>query len=188
MVARGRPSRFRGCVGAAVVAAAFVLSSPGLAHAEEPRAPEADTNPTTAPPPSTRPNLVLVGAAVTVGWYGAAYGMSYLWPDSDGASALRVPIAGPYMALAKTGCSSAEPDCGTFTVVLRTILTGLSAVGQTGGVLAMLEGVFVPTSATAAPSPRGARREKTHVAIVPTLPASGGSGANGLGFGVFGEF
>ena len=190
MARAGRSLVFRACVATAGLLAGL-LSSPNIASAEEPLAPEADTNPSGAPPPSTRPNLVLIGAAVAAGWYGAAYGTSYLWPDSDGASSLRIPVAGPYMALAKTGCSSRESaaDCGTFTVVLRTILTSLSAVGQTGGVLAMLEGVFVPTIAARASISRAAAERKPrrpHIAIAPA--EAGASGVNGLGFGVFGEF
>jgi hypothetical protein len=182
---------FRPRIATSVLALGLV-SVPNVVRAEEPLAPEADTNPSSTPPPSARPNLVLVGAAVTAGWYGAALGTSYLWADSDGASPLRIPVAGPYIALAKTGCSDRESltaSCGTFTVVLRTLLTTLSAVGQTGGVLAMLEGAFVPTTTTArasahAGTSRGARGP--HVAILPA-PA-GASGVNGLGFGVFGEF
>src|SRR6185295_19596185 len=100
-------------------------------------APEADTNPNVRPRPSAQPNLILIGAAVTAGWYGIAVGTSYLWPDSDGAGSLRIPVAGPYMAIAKTGCGSGEPDCDPVALVFRTVVTVLSAVGQTGGVLAM---------------------------------------------------
>src|SRR5690349_10245564 len=121
---------------AALVAASSFAPS---AHADEPVAPEADTNPSTFPPPAARPNLLLIGAALTVGWYGAAVGTSYLWDKSDSASSLRIPVAGPYMALAKTGCSSRESGCNTFVVIVRTVLTSLSLVGQTGGVLAMIE-------------------------------------------------
>src|SRR5438045_7068667 len=105
-----------GLVAALVAASSFAPS----AHAEEPVAPEADTNPSTVPPPAARPNLLLVGAALTLGWYGAAVGTSYLWDKSDSASSLRIPVAGPYMALAKTGCGDRESSCNTLAVVLRT--------------------------------------------------------------------
>jgi hypothetical protein len=190
-----RASRtFQTCITTAGLLAAL-LSRSALVHAEEPLAPEVDTNPSVAPPPSARPNLVLVGAAVAVGWYGAAYGTSYLWPSSNGASSLRIPVAGPYMALAKTGCSSGASECSTtLGVVLRTILTSLSAVGQTGGILAMLDGAFVPTSSSppSARRPseaRWAREPAVHVAIAPTTAgAPEASRANGLNFEVFGEF
>jgi hypothetical protein len=135
------------------------------------------------PPSSTRPKLILIGAAVTAGWYGASYGMSYLWPDSDGAEALRVPVIGPYQALAKTGCGEHEAGCGTFTVVFRTLLTGFAAVGQTGGLLAMIEGVFVPTGiGSSAPAERPER------AALRIAPAPVGAGADGVGVGVVGTF
>jgi hypothetical protein len=127
-------------------------------------------------------NLVLVGAGVAVFWYGAAVGTSYLWPDADGAASLRIPVAGPYMALAKTGCSSAEPDCTTLTVVVRTLFTGLSAIGQTGGVLAALEGVFVPSRGRPR-APSGRAEPAAHVAVAPAA-----LGPGGLGLGLLGTF
>ena len=154
-----------------------------IAHADEPVKPEADVNPSTYPPPSARPNLLLVGAAVTAGWYGIALGSSYLWKDAESSPPLRIPIAGPYMSLAKTGCSSAEPNCDTFTVVFRTIITSLSMVGQTGGVLAMIEGAFVPTATPAAESRRVPKHSEHHVAIVPTP-----TNAAGAGFAIVGDF
>jgi hypothetical protein len=187
--ARSSPGRIASraplpCVGllAAFVAASSFAPS---AHADEPVAPEVDTNPSTLPPPAARPNLLLVGAAFTVGWYGVAVGTSYLWDKSDSASALRIPVAGPYMALAKTGCSSNESSCNTFTVFIRTVLTSLSLVGQTGGILAMLEGAFVRTGAGASIKERPARVKPPtrHVAVVPTSVS-----ATGAGVAVFGEF
>src|SRR5260221_9940241 len=159
------------------------VSASGTAHADEPAAPEADTNPATRPPPAARVNLVLVGAAVAVGWYGAAVGTSYLWTRSDAAPSLRIPIAGPYMALAKSGCSGREPDCTTLTVVLRTLLTTLSLVGQTGGLLAALDGAFVPTRAASPDVRPRARARAAHVAVLPTSV-----GASGAGLAVIGDF
>src|SRR5215831_12971783 len=107
---RGRllPTFSRRAVVVASVCSAVLVSRASLA--DEPLPPETDTNPTTRPQSSAKPNLILIGAAVTAGWYGIAVGTSYLWPDSDGAGSLRIPVAGPYMALAKTGCSDAEPS------------------------------------------------------------------------------
>jgi hypothetical protein len=132
---------------------------------------------------------MLVGAAVAVGWYGAAVGSSYLWQHADSSPSLRIPVAGPYMSLAKTGCSPAEQTCDTFTVVLRTLITSLSLVGQTGGLLAVLEGAFVPTAAPVSESQRAPKREAhhahhaSHVAIVPTPTSAGGAG-----FSIVGDF
>jgi hypothetical protein len=130
--------------------------------------------------------LVLVGAAVTAGWYGVAVGTSYLWPDSDGASALRIPVVGPYMALAKTGCGEAETYCDTFGVVVRTVFTVLTAVGQTGGVLAMGEGLFLPT----APRARRASPEQPPLRLVrpKATVAPVTMGRSGVGLSLSGTF
>lgn len=191
-----------GCLAASVVFAGVLGTRD--ACADEPIEPEKNTNPSVLPASSARPNLILVGAAITAGWYGASYGMSYLWPDSDGAEPLRIPVAGPYMALAKTGCSDRETSCGTFTLVLRTILTGLAAVGQTGGVLAMVEGVFVQTSSTRERPSRAAAASPTFhftpfVGGAPPVPAdrraaaapfmrSPSPTAEAVGFGLSGNF
>ena len=180
MASAGIAGRWIARAAAALILAASIAIAPA-ARADEPVAPEADTNPSTYPPPSARPNLLLVGAAVTVGWYGAALGSSYLWKDAESSPPLRIPIAGPYMSLAKTGCSSAELNCDTFTVVIRTIITSLSMVGQTGGLLAMIEGAFVPTQVPA-PSSHAPKHER-HVAIVPTPTNAGGAG-----FAIVGDF
>ena len=166
---------------AAAVLLASVVSE-RAAHADEPVPPEVDVNPSKYPPPATRPNLLLVGAGITVGWYGIAIATSYGWSKADSAGSLRIPVAGPYMALAKTRCGAAETDCHTFDVVIRTIITSLSLVGQTGGVLAMLEGAFVPTSVSTSEQARAPRPVQRHVAVVPTPMTSGG------GVAVFGEF
>lgn len=108
-----------------------------------------DHDPTVYPPSGTRSRLLLTGAVVTGVWYGAAVGTSYLWSDSDGARYLRIPIVGPTMALTKTGCGDRERGCGTFTVVLRTLFTTLSAVGQVGGLAAIGEALLFPSTPTA---------------------------------------
>lgn len=200
---RRDPSRTRaGWIAAGAVVSACALAP--NARADEPTPSESTMNPRVYPEPPAQPNLLLIGAGVTAGWYAAAFGISYIWPESDGASSLRIPVAGPYMALAKTGCSSREPSCGTFTLVLRTVLTSLTAIGQTGGVLAMAEGLFLPT---AAPRERSRQHAKIasamfHVAPMapPALDTAGpvsqpgllqwrsATSFNDLGLTVFGNF
>lgn len=181
MASPRKPGRFVARIAAASVLVASVFAEHS-ARADEPVAPEVDLNPSKYPPPATRPNLILVGAGVTVGWYGIALATSYGWKNADSADSLRIPVAGPYMALSKTRCGSAETNCNTFVVVVRTVITSLSLVGQTGGVLAMLEGVFVPTSTSTPERARIREPAKHHVAVVPTPMTSGG------GVAVFGEF
>jgi hypothetical protein len=102
--------------------------------------------------------LLLVGGAATVGFYGLAFGTSYLWPSSPVAEDLRIPIVGPYSAIFKAGCGDRERGCGTFDAVLRTTLASISALGQTGGVFLLAEAIFLDTDsrATTAASNNGA--------------------------------
>ncbi len=157
------------------------------AHADEPERPtKVDTD--VYPEPSTQWNLALVGLGVTAAWYGAALGFSYAWPDAPGAEDLRIPVAGPWMALAETGCADDDPGCSTFTVVLRAILTTMDAVGQTGGVLVAAEAMFLPTQERAAapkrrPLPRLQREQGFRVRPVPYT-----AGKDGLGLGLVGRF
>jgi hypothetical protein len=150
---------------AALLCAAALVTSPS--YADEPRPPESDTNPRTRPHSPAQVNLMLLGAGITAVWYGAAVGTSYLWPDSDGAASLRIPVAGPYMALAKTGCSDTEPLCDTLDVIVRTVFTALSAIGQTGGVLVLGEGLFLPTAPRAR---RAAHSEASPAWLKPVGP------------------
>jgi hypothetical protein len=158
-----------------------VVGFSGVARAGDPaeeQQPEHD--PGTVPPAGTNTNLIIAGAAFSVGWYGVAFGTSYLWTKSPGASDLRVPIAGPFMALAKTGCADRETSCTPFTVVLRTILTTLSAVGQVGGVAVMAEGLFLPSGPRdgqrSAGRARGDRAGFDSVAVVPLATEDGNIG------------
>jgi hypothetical protein len=173
------------------------LMVPEIARADEPVAPEADTNPDVLPSSAARTNLLLVGGAVTVGWYAVAVGSSYAWKDADSASSLRIPFAGPFMGLAHTGCGEHESSCETSTVVLRSAVYVLSAVGQLGGVAAMLEGAFIRTASPGTErSPVRLRRASVeqstalHFSVEPTppAPASRDSGLNGLSVSVFGRF
>jgi hypothetical protein len=97
------------------------------------------------PPAGTATSVFITGAAITAGFYGLGFGTSYLWPNSPAAQELRIPVAGPWMALPQSGCGRRENGCRTLQVVLRSILSGLSAVGQTGGMALMVESFFIPS-------------------------------------------
>jgi hypothetical protein len=139
------------------------------------------------PPSGTQWGLFGVGLAATAGWYGAAVGFSYLFPDAPGAKDLRIPVAGPWMALADTGCRDDDPDCSKFIVVLRAILTTMDAVGQAGGVAVMGEALFMSTQDAPVEQPRRRRRlqRESKVRIAPA-PVLGGS--DGVGLGIVGQF
>ena len=96
-------------------------------------------------PASTGVPLVLVGAATTAVWYGAALGGSYLYPTARGADELRIPIAGPWMSLGQTGCPKTTPNCSTFWMVAGAVGKALDGLGQAGGIFIMAEGLLLPT-------------------------------------------
>jgi hypothetical protein len=100
--------------------------------------------------------MMLVGLGLTVGWYGVGVGTSYLWPDAKNSRDLRLPIVGPWMALGDVGCGANESNCRDAIVVVRTTLAVLSGIGQAGGLLAFVEGLFLDTGTAAAEAPKGA--------------------------------
>jgi len=168
-----------------------VLTCGGGAWAGDPAQEQAaEHDPTVFPEQGTSTKMLLTGAAIAVGWYGAGVGTSYLWPDSPGASDLRVPVVGPFAALSKTGCGNAEGSCNTFTLILRTILTTLSAVGQVGGVAIMGEALLFPSPATQPTAPRAhaleLRRDAPGVDSLLVVPLV--TEDNGVGLSLTAEF
>jgi len=161
------------------VASADPVGDPGL-EAPGPRATSAQPAPDELPPPSARWNGLIGGAATTAAWYGLALGSSYLWPDALGAKDLRIPVAGPWIAISHTGCGTvALADCSKVVVVLRAIATTLDAIGQAGGIAIMGQSLFLPTREREE-APKHSRLFEIH----PTFDA----GNNNLGFGVVGTF
>jgi hypothetical protein len=150
----------------------------GAAAADEPVRP-VESRPGDYPPAGTQTTVVIAGVATTAVWYGLAAGASALWPDAPGADKLRIPIAGPWMALADSGCADNDPDCGTFTVVLRAVLTTIDGVAQAGGLAVAAEGLFLPTRA-----PRRASSARTPR----VLGAPTSFGSRGVGVSLFGSF
>jgi len=132
------------------------------------------------PPPSTRWTLMAGGILTTGFFYGAAAGVSYAFPDAPGAKDLRIPVAGPWLAIANTGCAADDPDCSGLWVALRTIITAIDGVAQAGGVGIFLEGVFLPTQE---PAPATKPAKSFSFVAAPTA-----LGSRGIGLGVSGQF
>ncbi len=134
------------------------------------------------PPSSARTYTIIGGLATTAGWYGLALGSSYIWPDTVGAKDLRIPVAGPWISFAHSGCGPVA-DCHEAIVVLRAIATAFDGVGQIGGLLIAGQGLFLPTQ-----EPKREHGWKPFrdyaVEMQPTLDA----GKNTVGFGVAGVF
>jgi hypothetical protein len=140
----------------ATVGMCLALAAPASAQEQEPAeegaAPTAQQNRTLPsadlPPPSTRINLALTGVGMTAGFYGAALATSFIWPKGAWASDVRIPIAGPWMAMPHFKCGSGEPNCGTPLEIARVVLAALDGVGQVGGLAVALESLFLPVRRT----------------------------------------
>lgn len=130
---------------AALVALSSTVASSAEAQSAIASPASADEAEPVYPPPSTRYKLIGAGALTTGVFYGAAAGMSFAFPDAPGAKDLRIPIAGPWMAIANNGCPPNDPDCSRVWVVMRTILTAIDGVGQAAGIGMMIESLVLPT-------------------------------------------
>jgi len=135
------------------------------------------------PPPSAARTLLIAGLASSAVWYGAALGTSYAVDDPAMAKDLRIPVAGPWMALTHTGCGGGS-ECNTLLVVLGAIATTLDGIGQAAGLALAGEGLFMSTQEPK--RARAALRAERHRNFDwrPTFDA----GKNSVGFGVVGVF
>lgn len=170
--------RFPLAFGLALVATSFS----GLARAEEPGlSTEPAVRPAADLPPSgARSTHIVAGVATTGVSYGLAVGASYLFPDFRGASDLRIPVAGPWLALGRTGCPADDPDCSPVLLVFGALLTIIDGVTQAGGLAIVGEGLFLNTSSGRALPKKAAG--PTWRAVPLNL------GKDGTGLGVVGTF
>jgi hypothetical protein len=123
--------------------------------------------------------VLFTGLAVSGISYGAVLGASYIWPDNHLSDELRVPLAGPWMAIARAGCPADEPGCSKVWMVVSGIFIGIDGALQAGGLGIALESAFMPTASA---KPRK-RSEAPTVRPVPVV-----TGRNGVGLGVAGTF
>ena len=182
---------------AAFAGLAFVVILPARARAEEPvlapaittttpaaDAPARDSATEELPPPGARTNLLLSGAATTLVAYGLGAGSSFLLTEDDlvGVKQMRIPVAGPWLALAKTSCPPGTGSCSKVPLVLGAIFEVFDGVAQLGGLGLIGEGLFLKTSSGQAPRKAQAQSAPTFRA----LPVNFENG--GVGLGVFGTF
>jgi len=191
----------RCALGSLVIALALgvTLSGARAARADEPTIDEVRYHPTELPPDGTRSRVLIAGAALTVGWYGVGVGTSYIWADAKNARDLRIPVAGPWMALGDVGCSSKETKatCSDGIVVLRTTLAVLSGIGQAGGLFAIMEGLLLDSGNAASNSsvappqgdaPRGERPQTLQQSRRPSWAAVPVVLPDGAALQVVGQF
>jgi len=183
-------------------ALALVLASPAGAEPPAPAPTPSVAEAPAYPPPSTRWAGMAVGLGTTAFFYGAAAGASYLFPDAPGARDLRLPVIGPWLAIAHNGCPADEPDCGPLMVVVRSVLTAIDGAAQAGGLAILIESAFMPTQVRSSSSDTapGAPRSPTPPAAPPAEPKPGENknlfflptpmtlGLRGIGVGVVGRF
>ena len=129
------------------------------------------------PPSSVRPKLVAGGLAVTGLAYGAGFLAATSWPEVPGSEQLKIPVVGPWLALAKNDCAPDDPDCG-FILYFRGFLTIVDGLMQLGGLGIAGEGLFMTTEA----SPRRQGPPTLSIRPVPMVAASS------AGVGVVGTF
>ncbi len=135
------------------------------------------------PPPSARWNTLFTGLAVTGVSYGLAVGASYVFHSEQTSDELRIPIVGPWMAIARTGCREDDPNCSTVLMVVGAIFTGVDGVLQAGGLGIALDAAFMPTSAS---SSKREKRKESPAATIRPVPYV--AGRDSVGLGVVGTF
>lgn len=167
----------RGCLAAGVFAAGLLLptaeahaqDAPPAKVAAEP-APKKDGAPSKAapadgspgasedviieryPPSSVRWKLVITGIAVTGVAYAGAAMIGGLWDGVPGGDMLYIPVAGPWIALGKSGCTASEDpddegDCSAL-LGLRAALYVVDGLMQIGGLGIIAESIFMTTESS----------------------------------------
>jgi hypothetical protein len=166
---------------------AALLSVSAPARADEPTQAELEYRPDRYPPPGTGTSFVLAGSGIALGGYAVAFGSSYLWSEAPIAGDLRLPVVGPFLAVAGAGCGSSEVGCSTITVAVRTVFAIFSGIGQVGGLALVAEGLLLPTS-DASSSADSARAMRRDVVATPRFVFSPVATDSGFGLNLLGQF
>jgi len=149
-----------------------LVTTPCLAEETEPDAPR-------YPPSTVRPKLIGGGLAITAIAYGVGLVAATSWPDAPGAESLKIPIVGPWMALAENKCGDPTVTDCSGSIWLRGLLTGLGGVAQIGGLALVAEAIIMKTEAAPQQQPA---EEAAFVMPYPIVMPNGG------GIGLVGTF
>jgi hypothetical protein len=158
------------------------------------------------PPFSTRFKVLAAGIVVTGTAWGVSYGIARGWPEAPchvtlvgaygpdgktpcssgppGYNQLGIPIVGPWIALAKSGCPTDNPTCQTGSIVGRGVAYVLDGIIQAAGLALVVEAVVMKTEPADSnkTSAFALRYRGVEVRPVPLTTAGG------AGFGVVGTF
>jgi hypothetical protein len=104
------------------------------------------------PPSSVRWKIVISGIAVTGVAYAGAAMMGGLWDGIPAGDMLYIPVAGPWIALAESGCTESEDpdgegDCAAL-LGLRAALYVVDGLMQIGGLGLIAESIFMTTESS----------------------------------------
>jgi hypothetical protein len=190
-------------LGASTVARADDPGSAGTpvpASAPTPRTafdpePAGDTFDVRYPPPIVRLKLIVAGVVVTGLAWGVSLACAASWPyvpnpapgaesGPPGSGQLKIPVVGPWVMLAQSGCAPDEPYCAAAKVGVRDALLVLDGIVQLAGVALIAEAIVMKTTSTPAKktSLLGLRVGGVEVTPVPIVTSTVS------GFGVGGTF
>jgi len=146
------------------------LATAALAAAAPVRAEDA---PLRYPPSGVRWKLVAGGGGLFAASYGAGAALAAAFPEVPGSEAMYIPVAGPWIALGNSGCSSDDPGCEAMPIV-RAVLYVFDGLIQGGSLAIVGEGIFGTTEAAAQttavrPSARTSRVGEVTVTPVPIV-------------------
>jgi hypothetical protein len=155
----------------AVLVVSLALPARAFADDEEkkPEKPESETATSLDryPPFSTRFKVMAAGLVVTGAAWGVSFGISRGWPEAPchitlagsfgpdgktpcssgppGYNQFGIPVAGPWIALAKSGCAVDNPACQTASVVARGVAYVLDGIIQAAGVALVIQSFVMKT-------------------------------------------
>ncbi len=112
------------------------------------------------PPPLVRLKLITAGVLVTGAAWGISFACAQAWPEvpqpkdgstvetgPPGSNQLKIPIAGPWIALGKSGCAADDPNCGAGKIGIRAALYVLDGIAQLAGLGLIAEAIVMKTEA-----------------------------------------
>lgn len=137
----------------APLAAIAALTLASAAHAEDAQpsdsrgvpVPSEDAPAVHYPPPSVRWKLAALGVAITGLAWGASFASGQYWSTVPGATQLKIPVVGPWIALGKSGCATDDVDCSGAKIGVRGVVYVLDGIAQVAGLALIAEAIIMKT-------------------------------------------